>query len=240
MLQVGVRMRSCLLPSVFAIALAAGLGCTRLLGTGPRTFSGTIEVTEHAVGARAAGRLVTLTVDEGDEVTVGQVLGTLDRFEQAEREHQRNTQLVKSGGVAQEEFEHSKLSLEDQQIVAPVAGTILVKVHETGEVVGANTPVVVIGDRSKMWVRIFIPEGEINRVAIGQAADVRVDGMARAFPARVSAVAPKAAFTPRNVQTKEERVTQTFAVKVTLDAPDPALRPGVAADVTLLPPPTTP
>lgn len=200
-------------------------------------FSGTLEVTEHAVGARVSARIATLAVDEGDEVKADQLIATLDRYDQMEREFQRNTQLAASGGVAKEALEHSALALEDQKIISPIDGTILVKVHEVGEVVGANTPVVVIGDRTKMWVRIFIPEGHVSQIRMRQPATIRVDGLDRAFKGHVSFIAPKAAFTPRNVQTREERVTQTFAVKVALDEFDPVLRPGVAAEVTITPVP---
>jgi HlyD family secretion protein len=80
-------------------------------------------------------------------------------------------------------------------------------------------------------VRVYVPEGVINRISMNQAATVKFDGMKDRFNGRVIFVAPKAEFTPRNVQTPEERVTQTFAVKVRVEDPELFLRPGVAADV---------
>ena len=99
--------------------------------------------------------------------------------------------------------------------------------------VAAGSPLLVIGDSAALWVRVYVPEGQVNRVTLGQPAEVRFDGIERAFKGHVSFVAPKAEFTPRNVQTAEERVTQAFAVKVLLDERDARLRPGVAADVLL-------
>ena len=134
---------------------------------------------------------------------------------------------------SQQAVEQAELAMKDQRAVSPVDGVVLTKVHETGEVVGGGSPVLVVGDRSHLWVKLFVPEGYINRVRFAQEATVRFDGLARAFKGRVSFISPDAEFTPRNVQTPEERVTQTFAVKVTLEETENFLRPGVAADVDL-------
>lgn len=217
------------------LILAAGTllsGC-HLFGPSNLKFSGTLEMTEHSVGARVPGRLTTLNVQEGDTVQKGQRIGTLDRFEQAKKDYERAESVHKSGGVTDQALEHAKLDLEDQEIVSPVDGVVLTKVRETGEIVPAGGPVADLGDSKDLWVRIYVPEGVINKVRMGQSAEVRFDGLKKPFNGRVSFIAPRAEFTPRNVQTSEERVTQTFAVKVAVDDPDRALRPGVSADVTL-------
>ncbi len=208
-------------------------GCDRLFAPSHLTLSGMLELTEHAVGARVPGRLASVFIEEGQDVTRGQVIAQLDRFDQAQRDADRMTQLFQQGGATQQAVEQAGLALEDQRIVSPVDGVVLTKVHEAGEVVAAGGPVAVIGDRAQMWVRVYVPEGLVNRVRVGQPATIRLDGLVHSLSGRVSVVAPKAEFTPRNVQTPEERVTQTFAVKVRLDHPEPWLRPGVAADVTL-------
>jgi HlyD family secretion protein len=71
----------------------------------------------------------------------------------------------------------------------------------------------------------------VSRIKMRQAATIRVDGLDQDFKGYVTFIAPKAEFTPRNVQTPEERVTQTFGVKVRIEKPEPWLRPGVSADV---------
>jgi HlyD family secretion protein len=105
---------------------------------------------------------------------------------------------------------------------------VLVKVREVGETLPAGAPGVVVGDRNDMWVKIYVPEGMINQIVMGQSAAVTFDGLKESFQGHVSFVAPKAEFTPRNIQTPEERATQTFAVKITLDQPPAFLRPGIA------------
>ena len=205
----------------------------RLIHPSRLVLSGTLELTEHSVGARAPGRIATLLVDEGAQVSQGQLLATLDRNDQAMRDDERVIRLYEHGGATRQEVEQAELALQDQQVASPVDGVILIKVHEVGEVVGAGTPIVVIGQTRQPWVRVFIREGLVSQVRVGMPATLGFDGLARVFKGHVSYVAPRAEFTPRNVQSPEERMAQTFAVKVTLDEPQSYLRPGVAADVTI-------
>lgn len=196
-------------------------------------FSGTLELTEHALGARVAGRLISLAVKEGAMIKQGELIATLDRFEQNQRDYARVESLVKHGGATQQDLEHAALAVDDQRIVSPLDGIVLVKVHEVGEIVAAGSPVVVVGDRRDLWVKIYVPEGKINTITMNQKARISFDGLEKVFTGHVSFIASRAEFTPRNVQTAEERITQTFAVKVTVDDAPDYLRPGVAADVTM-------
>lgn len=208
-------------------------GCEFWNPASHQTFSGTLEISEHVLGAKAAGRLVTLNVDEGSQVKKGELLATLDRYEQAKKDYERAVTLFNDGGATRQAVEYAQLAVDDQTVVSPVDGVVLVKVREQGEVVGSGSAVVVVGDRSRYWVRIFIPQGAINRVRMDEPAKIKLDGLDGSFGGRVSFIASKAEFTPRNVQTAEERVTQTFAVKVVINDPPEYLRPGVACDVTL-------
>lgn len=196
-------------------------------------FSGTLELTEHSLGAKVAWRLVTLSTDEGEMVKKGQEIGTLDRYEQNKRDYERVENLFKQGGATQQDLEHAALAMDDQRIVSPIDGVVLVKVHEVGEMVTAGSAVVVVGDRTNLWVKIYVPEGKINRIKMGGHVSLSFDGVAKPFKGHVSFIDSRAEFTPRNVQTAEERITQTFAVKVTLDDAPDYLRPGVAADVVI-------
>jgi HlyD family secretion protein len=217
----------------FLLVFLLTSGCNLWKNPSLQKFTGTLEFTEHGVGARVAGRLSSLRVDEGDEVKQNQLIATLERYDQTKRDYERISKLVHQGGATQQAVEQAGLTFEDQQIASPVEGVVLTKIHESGEVVATGSPVVVIGDRKKIWIKIFVPEGVINRVRMNQPATLKFDGLDQLFKGHVSFIAPKAEFTPRNVQTEEERVTQTFAVKVTLDEVESYLRPGVTAEVYL-------
>jgi len=120
-------------------------------------------------------------------------------------------------------------------INAPFAGIITVKHREAGEAVGPGAPVVTLMDPASRWVRIYVSEDAIGRVSIGQLAEIRSDSHPdRVFSGRVTQIASEAEFTPRNVQTPEERAKLVYAVKVSISGDtEIALKPGVPADVTL-------
>jgi len=206
-------------------------GCSGKKDFKDMTFSGTMEMTEHVLGVKAAGRLATLNVKEGDKVHKGQLLATFDRFEQDKKDYARVNVLYKNGGANQQSLENARLLMEDQQVISPLNGIVLVKSAETGEIIPAGGGVVVIGDPRDQWVKIFVSEDLMHHLSLNETATIAVDGGDKTYKGHVSFIADKAEFTPRNVQTPEERVTQTFAIKIAVDDADENLHAGVAADV---------
>lgn len=206
-------------------------GCSQKKEIQQLTFSGTMEITEHVLGAKVAGRLSTLAVDEGDLVKKGQLLATLDRYEQSKKDYDRDHVLLQNGGINQQAQEYAELSLEDQEIIAPIDGVVLVKDVETGEIIPQGGGVLVIGDLKDQWVKVYVSEDLVHQLRINQPAVIMVDGSHQSYRGHVTFIADKAEFTPRNVQTPEERATQTIAVKITVDQPDDYLHAGVSADV---------
>jgi multidrug resistance efflux pump len=105
---------------------------------------------------------------------------------------------------------------------------------QPGDLVAANAPAISLLDPSKLWVRAYVPEARLGQVALGQRTPVMVDSFPdRKFAARVSFISREAEFTPRNIQTPEERSKQVFRIKVTLEEGLDMLRVGMAADVLL-------
>lgn len=124
---------------------------------------------------------------------------------------------------------------QNSVIRAPFAGVVTIRHREPGETVAPGAPVLSLMDPSDRWVRIFVPENRIGRVSTGQAAEIHSDSHPEtSYRGEVAQIANQAEFTPRNVQTAEERVKLVYAVKVRI-AGDPKLhlKPGVPADVTL-------
>lgn len=137
--------------------------------------------------------------------------------------------------AAEAALEQADATLANATIHAPFAGVVTVRHREPGETVGAGQPVLTVMNPDDRWVRIYVREDRIGRVALGQQARITSDSHPdSAFAGRVVHIASEAEFTPRNVQTEEERVKLVYAVKVQIVGDDAvALKPGVPADVTL-------
>ena len=92
-----------------------------------------------------------------------------------------------------------------------------------------------LGDLDEATLTVYVPEDKLGQVKIGQQVEVYVDSFPeRTFIGTVVAIAQEAEFTPRNVQTKEERVNMVFAVEVNIPNPDHALKPGLPADAVII------
>ncbi|MFZ5491459.1 MAG: HlyD family secretion protein [Pseudomonadota bacterium] len=117
-------------------------------------------------------------------------------------------------------------------IASPLAGVVLTRSVELGEQVAPGSPLFSLVDLDRLYLKVYVPEPLIGRVALGQHAEVRVDSYPdRAFAATVTKVATAAEFTPKNVETKEERVKLVFAVELSLtENPGGVLKPGMPAD----------
>jgi len=117
---------------------------------------------------------------------------------------------------------------------APCDGLVSSRAVEVGEIATPGAPLLTIADLGEVTLVIYVPETQIGRVRLGQEAVVTVDSYpGRGFDGRVTYIADQAEFTPRNVQTKEERVNTVFAVEITLSNPEWLLKPGMPADALL-------
>jgi HlyD family secretion protein len=108
--------------------------------------------------------------------------------------------------------------LSDTIINAPIDGVVLVKSAEPGEVLAAGTTVLTIGDIDHPWLRGYISEGDLGRVKLGQKADITSDSFpGKTYPGHVSFIASDAEFTPKQIQTNEERVKLVYRIKIDVD-----------------------
>ncbi|MEO8195439.1 MAG: HlyD family efflux transporter periplasmic adaptor subunit [Thermoanaerobaculia bacterium] len=127
-------------------------------------------------------------------------------------------------------------TLANSRIHAPFAGVVTLRHREPGEIVGAGAAVLTLMNPDDRWVRIYVPENRLGRVAVGQPAEISSDTFpGKHYTGEVAFIASSAEFTPKNVQTMEERVKLVYAVKVRItgDAQQ-ELKPGLPADVRLV------
>ena len=128
-------------------------------------------------------------------------------------------------------LQRAAVARQDAAIRAPADGTIAERVAQAGEVLTPGSTVVTMMDLEHMWLRVYLPVKRLTRVRMGEPVKVRVDAQpGRDFPGRVVAISPEAEFTPKNVQTVEQRVEQVFWVKVDVGTGEGILKPGLPAD----------
>lgn len=128
----------------------------------------------------------------------------------------------------------AQIQLDKTKIKSNVEGIVLTKSVEKGEVVNQGSVIATIADLSKMWLRVYVPEYQVNLLKIGQSVNIKTDSAPdKTFTGKIIQIASKAEFTPRNVQTKEERVNQVFGVKIAIANNSLELKSGVPADVEI-------
>jgi HlyD family secretion protein len=128
----------------------------------------------------------------------------------------------------------SEVRLRDAVIYSTLNGIVLRKNIEAGETVVAGTSIFTVGDLENPWIKVYVKEDKLGLVKLGQTAQVMTDSYpGKKYEGTVAYISSEAEFTPKNVQTKEERVKLVFGVKVNVKNVNNELKPGMPADVKI-------
>ena len=142
--------------------------------------------------------------------------------------------LQESRRAALGQLAEVQASLDERQVVSPADGTILSRLVEVGNVVNPGGPMFQIVDMSRLYLKVYVPETDVGKLRLGDRADITIDAFpGRTFPARISQIHDEAEFTPKNVETAEERLKLVFGVELTFVRPDAVLKPGMPADCAI-------
>ena len=123
-------------------------------------------------------------------------------------------------------------NLGDAQVKSPVGGTVTSKLVDAGEMIAPRAPIVVVSDLDHAWANVYVDEPLVPRLRLGQAATLVTDAGQR-IPGTVTFISPRAEFTPRNVQTADERSKLVYRIKVTVDNREGILKPGMPVEAEL-------
>lgn len=176
-------------------------------------------------------------------------------FQKAQKDHDRYRSLSQDGAVTTQQLDTAtkaydvarsqldqaraalrtaEVRLSDLNADAPVSGMVLSRNAEVGETVGAGVAVYTLGDLDNPWVKVYVNETKLGLIKLGQKAQVFVDTFpGKAYEGWITYIASEAEFTPKNVQTQEERVKLVFGVKVSVSNMNSELKPGMPADVKI-------
>jgi HlyD family secretion protein len=308
---------------LWTVSLAALLCTSCAFNSDKPDGSGTMECTQVRIAAEVPGRITCLTFAEGDTVTNGQILATLDKtpyqlrrdeaaaalalaqaqldlmnagsrsedilraraqvrearamadaaatdskrmetlFEQnsittKQRDDAATAAERTSAGLAATEQQLDRLvkgnrleeiqaalaavalskarlaqadkAIADCIITAPMAGIITTKSTEPGEVIAIGAPMATLSRMDEVWLSLYLPETKLAGIKTGQKATVKIDGDPARYAGTITFISAEAEFTPRNVQTPDERVKLVYRIKVTLPNPKGIFKPGMPAD----------
>lgn len=156
-----------------------------------------------------------------------------ERADSAARAQEKVVEAAKMRVVqARAQLADIDAQLAEMQVIAPADSVLEVLSVKVGDVLPANREVATLLLSNHLWVRVYVPEPWLGRIKVGDQVKVRVDSFPNQdFPGTVEQVNRQAEFTPRNVQTVEDRIRQVFGVKIRLPSNDDRLRAGMAADV---------
>jgi len=171
---------------------------------------------------------------EGDVAKAEAALGVARAtLAQVQAPAQPEAVAVAQAKVAQAEAALAQInvSMEKLKIASPSAGTVTVQGIHSGEVAQPGASLFTVADLSRLKLVVYVPTNQIGWVQLGMSTEVTVDAYpGRTFAGKVVHIADQAEFTPKNVQTQEERVSTVFAVEISLDNAGGLLKPGMPAD----------
>ncbi len=142
---------------------------------------------------------------------------------------------------AQAELAVLESQLKDTVAVSPIDGIVLTKAAEVGEILAAGAAVLTVGDLDHPWLRAYLNETDLGRVKLGDQARVTTDSFpGKVYSGRIGFIASEAEFTPKQIQTREERVKLVYRIKIDLENPNHELKSNMPADAELAPRGATP
>ena len=124
-------------------------------------------------------------------------------------------------------------SLADTILRSPISGIVTEKLVEAGEVIAPRTPVAVVANLDEAWADVFVPEPAVPRLRLGQPAQLFTDAGGAPIGGTVSYISPKAEFTPRNVQTADERSKLVYRIRIAVDNTAGVLKQGMPVEAEL-------
>jgi HlyD family secretion protein len=208
------------------------------------TFAGSVEVDEVDVQPGVASPIGVLDVQEGDIVKPGQLLVELTCPDVrvsaglASSDYNRNQQLYKAGSLAYSNFDHSVYANRDADVklawctvASPISGTVLTIYRRVGEWARPGDPILTLADLRSVYAYFYVPQPMLASLKIGEAVPCILPEMkGTTFNGALAYIRPESEFTPKNVQTREERERLVYGVKVHFDNPDGVLKPGMTIE----------
>ena len=235
--------------SLSIVLVGIAFAINLLFFSNPFHYAGTLEVTLVDIAARLPAAISEVKVYEGDRVAKYQVLITFacENFKTdarlAQAEYDRNKKLLKDDFISPSVFDQYRTRLEDANtkvswctLTSPLNGTVLDRSHEPGEWMNPGTAVLTLGNIHDIWAYIYVPQPLVAKLSPGMKLKGYLPELKmKEFDGRNLKINDEAEFTPKNVQTQEERERLIYGIKVSFleSNADEILKPGMTIEVAL-------
>lgn len=209
-------------------------------------YSGTVEATTVDISSQVSSKIEEYVAKEGQEVEASRLLVRLScedikiSHAQAERDWNRSQKLRKEGSLSQENYEHALSRYEDLkvkkswcEISSPLRGTVLYTFKEKGELVLPGQKLLSIADLTDLWSYIYVAASQMKQVQLGQELEAYLPQLDEKITVKVIHINAQAEFTPKNIQTREERERLVYGVKVSFSNKDKKIYPGMHLEVKI-------
>lgn len=215
----------------------------------PFLYAGTLETTKVIVSARVPSDIADVLVAEGAEVESGQSLMRLscDAYkilaQQIDNDYDRVIKLMERGHISNVEYDSLVRTKQDNDlklswcnVKSPINGIITTAFREVGELVAPGMPLMAVANPYNIWAYFYVPYSMLYRLKVGQeVVGILPEADNIKFQGRIIKINEIAEFTPKNVQTRDERTRLVYGVKVKFDNPDLILKAGMTIESSLLP-----
>src|SRR4051812_43688575 len=215
------------IPIIILIA-AAVFGLWKFTQRSGFTYAGTVEATYVDISPQVTTTISSVTVHEGDEVKLGQTLIELAgddiklAADIAEKDFRRAATLYKSGSTAQEAYDRLRFKRDDAALRAswctiksPLNGRVIDRYHEPGELVNPSMKLLTLADLSDVYAYFYVPQPMLAKIQLNmKVKGVVPEAGGKTIEGTVTHVRDEAEFTPKNVQTREERTRLVYGIKV--------------------------
>lgn len=219
-----------------------------VLTSGPFMYAGTLETTKVTLASRVASDISDVFVTEGDYVIRGLRLMELscDTYKilatQIDNDYGRAQALSERGHMSQAEFDVLSRNKRDNDlklgwcmITAPIDGVIITKFREPGEVVAPGTVLISLANPYEIWAYFYVPYTMLHKLHVGQqVVGILPEAEGKQFQGKIIKISEEAEFTPKNVQTREERTRLVYGVKVQFENSDLTLKAGMTIESALV------
>jgi HlyD family secretion protein len=234
------------IPVLIALVIViAGVAVYLVTKSRQSIYVGTIEATKVDISPRVGSLIEKIFVDEGAKVEKDSALFSLAcedirlKKETLDRDYDRAKKLFASGTIPKEGYEHIKAEFDDVtlklgwcDVKSPLAATVLNKYREPGEIVNAGTKVFTLADLNTVWAYVYVEQSLMSRLKVGdKVAGLLPEQKMKKLLGVITHINNEAEFTPKNVQTREERTRLVYGIKITFDNKDGILKPGMPVEI---------